>query len=236
MTTQTLNTPPAESASAALKHATAAEHRRAEQSPFQRLLVSGRIPLDSYLDWLDQQWRIYRTLEKTLQPGHSATRDLLINEPWRRAQALEDDLGHFGEQGGARLPARSTLEFITRLEQSHRDDPAALLGVLYVLEGSTNGSKYIARNIRRAFGLDRPGTRFMDPHGEDQPTRWASFKVLLDQAISPATVPSVIAGAHATFAAVTAIGQELLERGGLAAESDANRSEIDGHGHGHPAS
>jgi hypothetical protein len=45
MTSQTLNTPPAESASAALKHATAAEHRRAEQSPFQRLLVSGRIPL-----------------------------------------------------------------------------------------------------------------------------------------------------------------------------------------------
>jgi len=235
MINETLDTPPAESASAALKRATAGEHRRAEQSPFQRLLVSGRIPLDSYLDWLDQQWRVYQTLERLLQAGHSPSRDSLINEPWRRSQALEDDLGHFGEEGGARLPARSTLEFVEQLERNHREDPATILGVLYVLEGSTNGSRYIARNIRRAFGLERPGTLFMDPHGEEQPARWASFKQLLDQAINPAAVPSVIAGAHATFAAVTAIGQELLERGGLTAAPGAKGS-IAGHGHVSPES
>jgi heme oxygenase len=236
MTNQTRNTSPAESASAALKHTTAAEHRRAEQSPFQRLLVSGKIPLDSYLDWLDQQWRIYRTLERLVQPGDSPARNSLVNEPWRRGKVLEDDLRHFGEHGGARPPARSTLEFIELLEKSHREDPAALLGVLYVLEGSTNGSKFIARNIRRAFGLDRPGTSFMDPHGDDQTARWATFKQLLDGAITPADLPSVTRGAFATFSAVTDIGQELLERASLAVEPGADGSGVAGHGHGHPHS
>ena len=232
MTDQIQNAPVAGSPSATLKETTAAEHRRAEQSPFQRLLVSGRIPLDSYLDWLDQQWRIYQALERLLKPGSTP----LLNEPWTRMQLLADDLGHFGKLAGSRQPAASTLEFVELIERSHRNDPAWLLGLLYVLEGSTNGSKYIARNIRRAFGLERPGTTFMDPHGDNQQTRWATFKRLLDEAISPADVPSVIAGAFATFAGVTDIGQELLERGKLASESDANRSELADHGHGHPHS
>ncbi len=225
MTDQIQNAPPAGSPSAALKDTTAAEHRRAEQSPFQKLLVSGRIPLDSYIDWLDQQWRIYRTLEQLLPPGQMTSSAPLLQEPWARMQILEEDLAHFGKEGGSRVPAKSTLDFVEQLKRSHREDPAALLGVLYVLEGSTNGSKYIAKNIRRAFGLERPGTRFMDPHGDDQQARWATFKGLLDQVISPAEVPAVIEGAFATFAAVTDIGQELLERGGLAVESGLNRAE-----------
>jgi heme oxygenase len=146
-------------------------------------------------------------------------------------QILEDDLGHFGATAGSRVAAPSTFGFVERMERWHGADPAALLGVLYVLEGSTNGSRYIARNIRRAFGLERPGTRFMDPHGEHQPARWAAFKQLLDQAIDPAEVPTVIEGAHATFLAVTEIGQELLERGGLVAEPEASRHGAAGHGH-----
>lgn len=232
--TDMIQNPPAGSPSAALKETTAAEHRRAEQSPFQRLLVSGRIPLDSYLDWLDQQWRIYQALERLLGPGSGNTP--LLQEPWPRMKLLEDDLGHFGKKAGSRQPVPSTLAFVDQLERSHRDDPASLLGVLYVLEGSTNGSKYIARNIRRAFGLERPGTTFMDPHGDDQTARWARFKQLLDQAISPADVASVIQGAFGTFAAVTDIGQELLERGGLSAEAAATRPASAGHGHGHPES
>lgn len=43
------------------------------------------------------------------------------------------------------------------------DCPAAILGYHYVLEGSNNGGRYIARPIRRVLGLGDEGTSSSTP-------------------------------------------------------------------------
>ena len=82
-----------------------------------------------------------------------------------------------------------------------------------MLEGSTNGSRFIARSLRKAYpGADVGGMTFMDPYGENQPDHWRAFKVELDSVVASEAGPSLITAARATFTAVSAIGAELLSQ------------------------
>ena len=68
------------------------------------------------------------------------------------------------------------------------EQPMALLGILYVLEGSTNGSKFIARKVRPAYELPATGegSAYLDPYGDVQPARWQEFKAAMDALNLPA--------------------------------------------------
>ena len=196
-------------AAATLKAETGSHHRQAEGSPFQRSLVKGTLPVDGYIGWLEQMRGIYRVLEAQLAVANVAARyATLLSSRWRRTPELLADLSHFGRPADP-IPVPATTAFIARLERWGREKSAALIGVLYVLEGSTNGSRHIARNLRKAYGLDVAGLGYLDPYGEAQTTEWAQFKAALDVAIPASDLPAVTAGAIATFEAVTAIGEEL---------------------------
>ena len=198
------------SASASLRTQTAENHRAAEQSVFQRRFIRGQLPLAAYTGWLTQMLCVYRSLETHLSNSALESRPRLLREPWRRSAELERDLAHFSLSPAAVAPSQATVRFLDQLDRWAKAEPAALLGVLYVLEGSTNGSRHIARALRSAYGLnDVEGLRFMDPHGEKQPQRWVEFKVALDAEVTPDEVPALVAAAQATFDAVTAVGAEL---------------------------
>ena len=49
-----------------------------------------------------------------------------------------------------------------------------------MLEGSTNGGKYLARVLRKAWQDDGESLHYLDPYGDEQPERWASFKRIMD--------------------------------------------------------
>lgn len=196
-------------AAAMLKAETNDHHRRAEGSPFQRSMVKGTLPIGGYTGWLEQMRLVYRALEAELTVATAGDRyAALLGSRWRRTPELLADLAHFGRPTEP-MPVPATSAFIAQLERWGREKSAALIGVLYVLEGSTNGSRYIARNLRKAYGLDAAGLGYLDPYGEAQASEWAQFKVALDIAIAPSDLPTVTAGAIATFEAVTAIGEEL---------------------------
>jgi heme oxygenase len=200
--------------SAALKAETAEHHKRAEGSDFQRQFVGGRLPLGAYTGWLEQMLCVYRALEShllgwQLRPAHAA----LLAMPWQRSAQLADDLEYFGVRPDAVRPVPATAAFLARLEQWARTDSVALLGVLYVLEGSTNGSRFIARVLRKAYNLEAGrGLAFLDPHGEGQVEQWRAFKQTLDGCVAGDSAPDLIGPARETFEAVTAIGDELLAR------------------------
>lgn len=94
------------------------------------------------------------------------------------------------------------------------DHPLALLGILYVLEGSTNGSKFIARRLRPAYELPATGegAGYLDPFGDMQPARWRAFKAAMDARRLPAAeVGHLTLAAHQTFGSIRELGSELLE-------------------------
>ena len=100
--------------------------------------------------------------------------------------------------------------------------PAALLGMLYVLEGSTNGSRFIARSLARTFnenvksGKAGPnagsgaGLSYLDPYGDAHPERWQSFKTDLNAANLEDHLDAMIEASKIMFRSIADLSDELM--------------------------
>ena len=202
-------------ASAHLRTATAAAHTRAERSAFQRALISGRLPLERYVAFLHAMRDIWQALEEVAPRVSTGAARATLLEPQRfRAHDIDRDLVHLrGLLPTAVSPESNAAAnaFVARIHALANANPSALLGVLYVLEGSTNGGRYIARAMRRAYGLvDDQGVAFQDPYGDAQPERWAEWKAALDSMVSVGKVAALVDVAVETFGAVGQIGDSVL--------------------------
>ncbi len=196
-----------------LREQTAEHHRRAEGADFQRLLFAGQLPLEQYVRWLEQLRAVHKALEARLWLNWDspAWRELTAPDR-RRSVQLEQDLLSLGRTLPAE-PSAVTQRFLAQLAALPDDPPAALLGALYVLEGSSNGSRMMARGLRAAYKLpDVEGTRNLDPYGEAQPVRWKAFRAALDEALPESAWPAALDGARTCFEAITQLGEELLPR------------------------
>jgi heme oxygenase len=99
----------------------------------------------------------------------------------------------------------------------------ALLGPLYVLEGSTNGSRVLARVLSRAWGSDGAGLAYLDPYGDGQPTSWKAFKQEVDDlGLDDASQSAVVEAARVTFQAISDISDEVARRDGIGARHGAD--------------
>jgi heme oxygenase len=206
----------------ALRNETADHHRRAEQHEFQQQMVRGTLPEPLYIRWLGQMLLVHSALEAHLD--RLVTRDPVLGAVFdasrHKAPALRADLRHFktGEDTTPLPAAKRLIELFDRLS---RERPRALLGALYVLEGSTNGSKFIARRVRPAYGLPAtgPGSAYLDPYGDLQPVRWQEFKAAMDALDLPADdVAQMTIAAQQTFDAIRELGADLLSVPATAAQ------------------
>ncbi len=202
---------PAVPLSEQLKAATKDLHTKAETHPAQVRLVTGLATKADYGAWLAQMWRVHAALDAAvlrLKPG-SAHLGALIHDYHFRTERAATDLAFIGyPQDFANAGAGA---FIAKLNAAGVADVPWLVGVLYVLEGSTNGGRFIARAIQKGLGT-KPGEadRYLSPHGEEQGTRWNAFKRGLDElTLSSDERHDVIRGAGETFAAVTALMEDL---------------------------
>lgn len=174
---------PAMTISARLKEATAALHTRAERHPAQAALLAGRMSLMDYGRLLGQLLLIHRTLEGHLEGlrRHRPAWAALLEDDRFRAARLSADLRRFGFHAADVTPCAPVAELIGALDRAADGDPEFLLGVHYVLEGSTNGGQFIARRLREVFDLEGAvGCSYFNPHGAAQRERWTAFRSGLD--------------------------------------------------------
>jgi heme oxygenase len=197
-------------ASALLREATSADHESAERSAFQRQLVGGNLPRALYGRFLGEMLHVWRALDDAVAGLRALAGFAPLVDPSRlRGPDLERDLACLGIAASARTTA--TAAFCDQLRAWGAESPVSLAGALYVLEGSTNGGRFIARSVRRAYALDgQTGTAFLDPYGEAQPVRWAEWKGALDAAVPGSVAASLVPVARETFRAIEAIGAALL--------------------------
>lgn len=197
-----------------LRESTAEHHRRAEQHPFQQQMVRGTLSRELYVRWLGQMLQVHAALEAHLDrlvvrnPQFKA----VFNDERRKVAALRADLAFFGGLSD-QTPLPAARGLMDGMDQLAADHPMALLGVLYVLEGSTNGSKFIARRVRPAYELPATGegSAYLDPYGDLQPARWQEWKAAMDAlGFPPGEVEQLTAAAQQTFDAVRELGAELL--------------------------
>ncbi|MBL8765163.1 MAG: biliverdin-producing heme oxygenase [Phycisphaerae bacterium] len=200
-----------------LREETRADHSRAEKHPLMAAMIGGRIDRAAYAGYLGQMLHVHTTLEAALRDTahHHPALALVVREHEFRELALVADLSTLGERPDrhARLPA--TGLFCERITGLGSESPVALLGTLYVLEGSTNGGRYLAPAVRKALGLPGhgeagSGTEYLDPHGPRQRARWGLFKTSLDVlTLSPAECDLIVAFASDAFRGVYDIFEDL---------------------------
>lgn len=185
-----------------LKEGTAELHELAEHAAFQTRMVSGGLSRDEFIAFLNQVLIVHRTLDGLL--SEAAAADDRVGAMFRpvhhREEKIEADIERLGGTVGAE-PLAATSRFLAEVDRLCDTCPVALIGVLYVNEGATNGNKVVAKRIRDGLGLEKEfALDYLDPHGRDQRKNWMAFKGMLDELkMSETEREACLDAAKATF-------------------------------------
>lgn len=199
----------------ALRTQTTEHHERAERHPFQKLLVSGRLPQPAYIENIAQLLLVHVELESRLRALRERDPRVaaIVGDNRFHSATFENELRFLGRQPGSAAPLPAVTELVGELNAISARDPLAPLGMLYVLEGSTNGGVFIAKAVTRAYGLTgADGTRWLNPYGEGQRPAWMAFKQTMDSAgFAAGEIESMVAAAKWMFDAISRVGTAVLE-------------------------
>ncbi len=194
-----------------LREATKDAHARAEKHPRQSRMVRGACDRAEYATWLAAMEKVWSALDDGLPTAASREPRLaaMVKPFHARGAAVRADLAHLGTATppGAASAGGTIASRVRTLAES---GSPALVGLWYVLEGSTNGGRYIARGLAPALGLTGPqGLSSLDPHGEATRERWQAWRADLDsQKWTESERAAMVAEASATFDAI----HDLMEK------------------------
>jgi heme oxygenase len=171
-----------------LKTETRPAHERIENAMDLERRIASR---DSYKDLLIRFYGFHSAWEKA---ASAKAPDKAFFDNRRKAKLLAKDLAALGleEDEIIRLPQ---CELLMPL-----DSPAAVLGSMYVVEGSTLGGALIARDVERKLGYDaETGCAYFKSYGRDIAVMWKQFGSMLQDASSPEADDVIVATAQKTF-------------------------------------
>jgi heme oxygenase len=203
-----------------IREATAGIHDRLERLPLAQALVTGTVTRAAYGRLLTQLLAVHQPLESGLagRPEWAP----VFGPDQVRAPALRRDLAALGT--GAEERVGPTRRLVATLDQWAAATPWRLLGGLYVLEGSRQGSRFLVRALARGLGVPAAAGFGLDYHLEGQADRlgaWPAWLRALDALpLAPARQADVAAAAAAVFEGLHAIYAAL---GPAPAEPDPGR-------------
>jgi heme oxygenase len=171
-----------------LKEETAEAHRQVEERvPVFRPGFS----LDEYGTLLERFYGFWAPLESRLSRLASLEDAELDLEGRLKSSLLEEDLRFLGHNPESvrqcdALPAVDTF--------------LRGLGCLYVLEGSTLGSRFIARRLEESLHLQSAtGASFFNSYGESVGRRWTEFRSFVAERVKPEDGDEIVSSARQTF-------------------------------------
>lgn len=175
-------------------------HQDIENLPYSRALLAGQLHRPAYLVSLGQLYHLHLNLECELG-CHPQLLSVYRPGVMARGHLIERDLAALGGQAGR--PAAQTTRLITRFRAWSEEAPCALLGALYVFEGSRLGSLVLARSLARSLGVPAEPWRGLDYHidaASERPRLWGEFKTAMNAVmLSDADRREVVDAAAATM-------------------------------------
>jgi heme oxygenase len=143
---------------------------------------------------LERFWGFHSVWEPTV--GRALGDDAFL-APRLKLHCLEADLLALGRSREEieRLPRCFEASQLTPLARR----PAAALGSLYVLEGSTLGGQVITRALQGVPWAPSRGLTYFDPYGPRTGEMWREFRDYAAARSTPAADAEMIAAARATF-------------------------------------
>jgi len=184
-----------------LRTETRAQHEATEAIPFSTAIIGGVLPRASYAAQLAALLPVHRALETAIASRLHPSYETVWLDDMLRIPLLEADLDELGvTEDEARMARPEATEMALWIESLAARDPVAILGVLYVLEGSTLGGAVLRRHLASAFGLTDAGLRYYSPYGIHPKPHWVAFSQRMDAAVTDADeADRVVAAASETF-------------------------------------
>ena len=190
-------------------------HSHAESRTLQRTIASGEVGRDAFSAYLGQLYLVHKTLEEALEASlgkHPAITAVATADRMRVPDLLKD-MEHWQMDHESIEARHATRRFADEIEKARGRDEVALLGALYVLEGSTNGGRFLARALRKSWDLGDKGLSYFDPYGDEQPHRWAAFKRDMTEAsFDPQQEDAMVEMAKKTFLAIAEVSDEVTRQ------------------------
>jgi heme oxygenase len=132
----------------------------------------------------------------------------VVQDEGRHVANLRADLGALGVDGKVALALPATARAMAAISRTIRVQPLALLGYNYVLEGSMNGNRFIARALSRTLAV--PALSYLDPYGDDQPAVWGAYRERMGAAgFDAEEMDHIVAAARTMFQSVAEMSDEL---------------------------
>ena len=186
--TKQLTSPPIVSLMDRLKAETRAAHNATEAIPFSTAMMAGTLPKSRYVGQLAALAIVHRALEQALSGSEHPTARAVWSSDLAKLPLLNRDLEYFSVER-LEIPSaamHAAERFAAAIRETAGRDPAALLGTLYVLEGSTLGATILRKPIADAHGLDLDtahGLAYYTPYGNQVMPHWRQFKQRMNEAV-----------------------------------------------------
>lgn len=158
-------------------------HQQIEMTPFSKGMMDGSISRSEYANGLVQLWYIHGELERLVQADGDVAE--YFTSEMIRTHTISRDLKAFGFDIHSFQVMNETLEITNQFRDWSTQKPFALLGCIYILEGSRMGSLVIAKPLGKTLGLMSGDTAGIEYHTEgaaQTPSRMRTFKEKIDQA------------------------------------------------------
>lgn len=195
-----------------LKESTDQHHRDAERRNLQRDMVQGRLPVERYRVWLGQMFLLHRALWDAICRSRRACSALaeIVCDEGLHVQHLRADLATLGTDADEVVPLPSTARALDVIGRTAEQDPFALLGYNYVLEGSMNGNRFIARALTATTGGS--ALSYLDPYGEEQRPVWMAYRERMNAAgFDAERTRGMITAAQDMFTFVAEMSDDVME-------------------------
>lgn len=185
-----------------LRAATDVQHRQLESARWLKNLTSDTLSVVQYHQTLQCFFYYYGVLEALWEPWLQQTGYAYT----RRFPLLQQDLHDLSEV----LQAEQAVD----LPVSYPASPANLsefAGMLYVVEGSSQGSRVIGPRLQRKLGFNREhGARFFNIH-QLAPDSWQQFRGWLEKTEHNLITADSIRGATQVFSTLYQSFQQCAE-------------------------
>jgi heme oxygenase len=194
-----------------LKSATALQHHDAERRRLQQELAGGRLPAPKYAQWLGQMLLVHQALTREIENRLAECPALsdVVRDAGGHVVNLRRDLVLLGVDPDGVAPLASTARATAAIRDAAAADALALLGFNYVLEGSMNGNRFIARALVRSLPV--PAVGYLDPYGDDQRATWLAYRERMNAAGFDARQADIlVSAARDMFRFVADISDELM--------------------------
>jgi len=175
-----------------LRSKTEASHKNLESLPVSKSIVNPKITIEEYALYLSLMHDVVKNVEEYIYPILSSVIPDLSER--KKAQQILKDLKF------TKIEKKQDHLLFDTTEISV---PFAM-GIMYVVEGSTLGGRFIIKNIQESFGFDEEnGASYFSGYGNKTGSFWKKFlNYMTDFEQQTNSEEEIIAGADYAFRAI----------------------------------